>query len=162
MKKRDAQIEKAEKALRLRFLTAQQFLQQLIFKQGHQDPNFIFRKLSDADDYFAEFDEEDGDDENDNNPCLNMPKAPVDPKDALLCKVCYVNNFDCMFLPCKHACCCVECYNKLKDVDSRRNDFDDLLTDEETNALLADEPTPEATCPICRETVESIIDGILT
>ena len=35
--------------------------------------------------------------------------------DRYICKVCYENPLEVIFLPCKHVCCCKECSDKVSN-----------------------------------------------
>lgn len=128
-----------------------------MYHQKTTDVQSYFENLSYADDYFAQFD--DNDDNEDTGIFQFVPPAPADPKDALLCKVCYSQNVDCMLMPCKHACCCFECYQTWVKVDVRRLE-NDFLTEDERDIFLSDEPIQLPTCPICRAPIENALSGI--
>lgn len=97
-KDRDAQILDAENALGRGDIDELQFLDRIIYKNGPKDPQSYFTNLSEADDYFAEYEDEDSDDNsNDHIDTLlnvSIPKMPVDPNDARLCKVIDLIYFD--------------------------------------------------------------------
>lgn len=148
----------AEEALERRDITPMQFLDQIIFNQKTKDVQAFFENLSYAEDYFIEY-KDDTDDGEEGGIFQTVPAVAPDPKDALLCKVCYSRNFDCILMPCKHACCCFQCYEKWVKVDVRKYD-NEILTEDEIDAFLADEPIQPPTCPLCRETIQSAVSGI--
>lgn len=81
----------AENSLRRGDINALQFLDRIIYKNGPKDPQSYFTNLSDTDDYFAEYEDEDSDgnsnDQFDTLLNVNIPKTPLNPNDARLCKV---------------------------------------------------------------------------
>lgn len=50
---------------------------------------------------------------------IAFPSSPSSPSDIsnedyIFCTVCYENKINCIFLPCTHQTCCIECGNKVK------------------------------------------------
>lgn len=153
---RNEQIQKASLALEQREITPLQFLDQVIFKAGEKDIRAQFENLSSCEDYFP--DDESGDDA---DIAFNLPRGSADPNDALLCKVCYSRNINCLFLPCRHACCCSTCYQSWKITDTRQNEYEGLYTEDETETLLSNEPIQPPTCPLCRTSIDNVVEDIV-
>ena len=67
---------------------------------------------------------------------VDPPPIPFErpEKYVILCKVCMNNRIDTIFIPCRHACVCEQCYDKL--------------------------PVPKE-CPICRRNVFRTIHVII-
>lgn len=106
--------------------------------------------LSEAEDYFRNYDVEDEQIDS-NDPAPNNENAEN------ICECCYLRKRNTVFIPCGHVYCCMVCSERWTNTNVSSFDLYSLLDEEDRETLVFGEPLQKPRCPICRADINSTV-----